>query len=250
MKHVIVTGASRGIGAAVTQAAAGENTIIHAISRSQNDIAWEKARTQGAEVIHYSCDLTNAESADKTLADIFHTHLPASGDTWVLINNAGMVSPVAPAGQAESNEIQHSLRVNVEAPLLLANRFTQALQAVDAFKMVINVSSGAGKQPITSWSSYCAAKAAVDMYTKTAGLEQKENEHPVYFTAFAPGIVDTDMQSHIRSHSEDTFAHVDQFRAYKENNQLLAPETVAKALLRLIESPPENGALTDVQTYL
>ena len=86
------------------------------------------------------------------------------------------------------------------------------------------------------------------MMTRVIGLE--EGEEGILAVSFGPGIMDTDMQSTIRSSSEDNFKDLERFKKFKENGDLLTPLTVAKAIKRLVEEPVTQGGLVSVKDYL
>lgn len=82
---------------------------------------------------------------------------------------------------------------------------------------------------------YCAAKAGLDHFVRTLALEQKSE--PFSFTAINidPGVMDTAMQEGIRAAAKSDFPDVERFVQRKENGQLVAPDRVAKAVLRILD---------------
>jgi len=98
---------------------------------------------------------------------------------------------------------------------------------------IINISSGAGRRPISGWSAYCASKAALDMATRVVALEAQSRRRPVEAVSLAPGVVDTDMQGEIRGMEPAQFADVERFRAMKAEGALRTAEDVAADILRL-----------------
>ena len=73
------------------------------------------------------------------------------------------------------------------------------------------------------------------MFTQCVATEEAEKEYPVKIVAFAPGVVDTNMQAQIRETNKD-FTNLDRFIALKEEGKLLSPEYVAKAIRNLLET--------------
>ena len=100
------------------------------------------------------------------------------------------------------------------------------------------ISSGAALRPLASWSAYCTAKAGLDMWTRC--LAEEGGQHNITAVSVAPGIVDTGMQTAIRSASPEDFPLLENFVGYHENGQLADAETVAKALYGLITSHTEE----------
>ncbi len=74
------------------------------------------------------------------------------------------------------------------------------------------------------------------MFTQCVATEEAEKEYPVKIVAFAPGVVDTNMQSQIRETNKEDFINLDRFIALKEEGKLLSPEYVAKAIRNLLET--------------
>ena len=112
---------------------------------------------------------------------------------------------------------------------------------------VTTISSGAALRPIASWSAYCTAKAGLDMWTRCLAEEGATNN--ISAVSVAPGIVDTDMQTSIRSASPEDFPLLDNFVAYHENGQLTQPDAVASALFDLITAHTleQSGQRFDVR---
>jgi benzil reductase ((S)-benzoin forming) len=101
--------------------------------------------------------------------------------------------------------------------------------------VLINISSGASTSAYSGWGAYCAGKAAVDMLTEVAQIEEEESGLRAY--SVAPGIIDTDMQELIRSKSADDFPLVEKFHELKRDDAFSSLDFVAKNLLRLAFDP-------------
>ena len=151
----------------------------------------------------------------------------------MLINNAGDVGPITRIGSQSYEEVADNYTINVTAPSFLCNQFVQAYQNNKAQKIIINVSSGAGKHPIEAWSTYCSSKAALDMFTQVL-----KAEHPDFKVfSVAPGIVDTPMQDNIRNANEQHFPHLDRFQSYKADGDLVSAREIALKYLKIIQEP-------------
>ncbi|SDI29682.1 (S)-benzoin forming benzil reductase [Alteribacillus bidgolensis] len=249
MDHIILTGASHGIGLAAAQHfLQNDNIHLYTISRSKDESLAEKARKTGASLDHFSCDLTDRHQMEAIVPVIFQNINQEAVSSLTLINNAGMVEPVAPADKWEPTDAEAAVQLNLLAPMILSSSFMKKSLSFDVLKTVLNVSSGAAQHPMHGWSVYCTTKAGLDMFTRTCALEQQENQaFPVRFLSFAPGIVDTPMQENIRSLSEEDFQAVETFQSYKDEGKLLSPESVAEKLDKLLfEQTFENGASIDI----
>ena len=112
----------------------------------------------------------------------------------------------------------------------------------------MNISSGAGRNAYEGWGVYCATKAAVDRFTEVLMKEQSSKDNPVKVTSIAPGIIDTDMQSVIRSSTEELFPNLDKFIDYKKTGKLSTAEDTASALISYLRSEKMGvSAITDIR---
>lgn len=245
MNCYIITGASRGLGEAMALELLKEDSILYCISRNESE------RLAGNDNVHYfSADLTVERDLKPLIGGIFaHIDLHQF-DSLTLINNAGLVEPVRPAGSLLPEEIGKNISLNLTAPLVLSSLFIERTKGYKGRRRILNISSGAGRHPYGSWSIYCSSKAGLDMFTQVVAEEQKEDDNPVQIASLAPGIVDTDMQALIRSIDEKDFSSVEKFKAYKRDGHLQSPETAAKKIISYLNKktdPLENGALLDIR---
>ena len=119
--------------------------------------------------------------------------------------------------------------------------FVRTFADADCPKFLINVSSGAAYKGYPGWSLYCAAKAGTDNFIRSLAVEQSHRERPVIAVNFEPGVVDTAMQEEIRGADETHFPVRERFLKLKEDGALRAPDTVAEALIGLLDRELENG---------
>ncbi|HSW82791.1 MAG TPA: SDR family NAD(P)-dependent oxidoreductase, partial [Usitatibacter sp.] len=196
MNLYIVTGTRRGLGEALAKRITADrrNELI-GISRPDVDLADPASIARAFEAIGKRIAATTYEKA-------------------VLINNAGVIEPVAPLDRADPGDIERNLAVNLVAPLLLMRLFLGATEHVK-LRRVINISSGAGRRPIFGWSAYCAAKAGLDMATRVVALEAQVRGLAIEAVSLAPGVIDTGMQGAVRSVSAEDFVDVERFRQMK-----------------------------------
>ena len=109
------------------------------------------------------------------------------------------------------------------------------------------ISSGAATGAYPGWSGYCAGKAAVDQWVRTAGLEQARAKNGCKILAVAPGVVETAMQQEIRATPAADFPDVAKFVALHEGGELRRPEAVAPEIWALLGRDLENGAVVDLR---
>lgn len=214
MNLYLVTGTSRGLGAALARriAAVKDNELIE-LSRPGVDVA----------------DRAALEAAFDRIEPAIRANACAKA---VLINNAGIVDPVAPLERADGAALERNLAVNLVAPMVLMRRFLAATAHVP-LRRIVNISSGAGRRPISGWAAYCAAKAGLDMATRVVALESQSRGLAVEAVSLAPGVIDTGMQQTVRAAAAEDFADVARFREMKEQGVLRDAEDVAADILRL-----------------
>lgn len=226
MNLYIVTGTTRGLGLALAEriAADADNELI-TLTRAPDAPVPGGARLE--------CDLADARAVEHAFDRIEQRIRGKRYDKAVLINNAGVVGPVAPLEACDGAALERNIAVNVVAPLLLMRRFLAALEGNALVLRIINISSGAGRRPIFGWAAYCTAKAALDMATRVVALEAQARQRPLEAVSLAPGVIDTDMQGEIRGMPPEQFADVERFRAMHAENKLRPAAEVAADILRL-----------------
>jgi len=221
MNLYIVTGTRRGLGEALAKRiTADKRNELIGISRPDVDLADPASIARAFESIGRRIAATTYEKA-------------------VLINNAGVIEPVAPLDRADPGDIEHNLAVNLVAPMLLMRLFLGATEHVKV-RRVINISSGAGRRPIFGWSAYCAAKAGLDMATRVVALEAQVRGLAIEAVSLAPGVIDTGMQGTVRSVSAEDFVDVERFRQMKAEGALRPADDVAADIL----AAERDGRLT------
>jgi len=153
-----------------------------------------------------------------------------------LINNAGLIGDIKPMGKKKTASIIDTIMVNTTATAVLINSFIATFQNQKAEKLILNISSGAGRHPIHSWADYCASKSAMDMLSLVVQEEQQYKENPIKIFSVAPGIIDTNMQNEIRTAHKNDFPLKQQFVDMKNTQALASPQETAFLLLKIINN--------------
>jgi benzil reductase ((S)-benzoin forming) len=243
MRHLfLITGTTRGIGKALTQAAEDQpDSRVVTLSRAA---AFSSVNVQNIQI-----DLNDTDRIADALAGI---RLEASDtvaiESTILINNAGVLDPIAPIGDCDPNQLAGNIRVNLTAPLVLCHHFYHFAKALPGSKWIVNITSGAAQTPYYGWSAYGAAKAGLEMATRAMALEFSGLDPAFNVCAVAPGVVDTDMQTQIRACRREQFEQVDKFRRLDASGGLVSADQVAAALiLRLMENGFTNGGRYDLR---
>jgi NAD(P)-dependent dehydrogenase (short-subunit alcohol dehydrogenase family) len=183
MKNALVTGASRGLGLALSRALAerGWSLVIDA----RGPEALESARAELAE-------LTEVVAIPGDVADPEHRAAlirAVDGPLDLLVNNASLLgaSPLPPLAEYPLDVLEQVFRVNVAAPLALVQL---TLPVLTPGARILNVTSDAAVEPYEGWGGYGASKAALDQLTNVLAAEHADLR--VY--AVDPGDMNTQMQ--------------------------------------------------------
>jgi benzil reductase ((S)-benzoin forming) len=227
----VLTGASRGLGAALAKLLLANDVVLLTLSRRPDPALVDKASAAGAKLEQWAIDIGHDVGSAARLEMWLHQRARASFATATLINNAGLLGRVGPIERSDVGELAAVLRVDMEAPLLLTAAFLRATRDWAIDKRVLNVSSGAGRRPITGWAAYCAAKAGVDHFSRVVALDEALLPNPARIVSLAPGVIDTDMQGELRAAEAAGFPEQAHFRELKASGQLPTPEAAAALVL-------------------
>ncbi len=225
MTIAFITGTSRGLGKALAELLLKDKDFrVVGISRRKT--------IEHKNYSHFYLNLSSLELIERFKFPI------EEADKYILINNAGVVEPIAHLGHEFSTDIIYNYNINLISPSILMNMFMRQFSSLGKPLHIINVSSGAGKYPIDGWSAYNASKAGLDMYSLVLNeeikLDKKEN---IKVHSIAPGILDTEMQNVIRNSTSDRFSNVEKFKKYFEESILSSPQEVALKFKQVIDNP-------------
>lgn len=228
MLKAILTGHSRGLGAALAETLLARNIPLLALARQGNP---ELAARHGSHLSQVSLDLADSAALAAWLDGAALAAFLADADGLLLINNAGTVQPMGPAGTQGALDIARAVSLNVSAPLAL----TDAVAARHRGELrVLHIASGAGRNAYAGWSIYGATKAALDLHARAVTLDAIPN---LRICSMAPGVLDTDMQGEIRATTAATFPLRSRFVQLKETQQLVSPAAAATRLIDYLTGP-------------
>lgn len=184
----LVTGASRGIGAAVAKAlgAAGAHVVLLARTVGGMEAVDDAIRASGGAATIMPIDLGRLDDLDKlgpTLAEQF-------GRLDIAIGNAATLGVLTPITHMKAADWDRVMDLNVDANFRLIRTLDPLLRASDAGRLIFTT-SGLARKALAYWSAYCTSKAALEMMAQVyAGETEKTN---LRVNLVDPGIVDTAM---------------------------------------------------------
>lgn len=216
---IIITGISSGIGHALT---------VHYLEHGHRVIGIGRRNT----ITHPNLVFVEKDLSKTTDFTFLHP-LISEATELLLINNAGVVGQIERISEQVQSDIVSTIQVNSIAPMLLC-QFVLHNSPLTLPLTIVNISSGAGKRPIPGWASYCASKAALDLFSRTIYLEEKERNRSIKVYSVAPGVVDTPMQEQIRQADPANFSAHTSFLLLKEKNELTSVDKVVKKLMALL----------------
>ena len=215
-KTVLITGASRGIGAAAARlfAQAGANVVLAA--RDGEAVAAIAAEI-GPQAVALACDVARFDQVQAAV----DLALARFGALDVLIGNAGVIAPIAMLERADPEEWGRAVDINLKG-VFHGMRAAMPLMQARGQGTIITISSGAAHNPLEGWSGYCASKAGAAMLTACAHHEG--HGRGLRVLGLSPGTVATDMQRAIKASGVGPVAQL-------EWEDHIPPEWPARALI-------------------
>jgi len=197
-KSVLITGASRGIGAATARMFAQAGAKLGLAGRPSAPLQ-QLADEIGATVL--PCDVADFAQVEAAVQAMVTAH----GALDILINNAGVIHPIAPLAQADPDEWGRQIDVNLKG-VFHGMRAALPVMEQAGSGTIITVGSGAAYSALEGWSGYCSSKAGAIMLTQAAHLEAGET---VRVLSLSPGTVATDMQVAIKGSGVNPVSQLD-----------------------------------------
>lgn len=200
-KVVVLTGASRGIGAAAARVFAAAGAKVALLARSQGAVE-EIAADIGPAAMALRCDVADWAEVDACLRAV----QARFGRLDVLVNNAGVIDPIARLGHARPQDWGAAVDVNLKG-VFHGIRAALPVMKAQGGGTIITVSSGAARNAYEGWSAYCAAKAGALMLTQALHLEEAANG--IRALGLSPGTVATEMQVRIKASGINPVSQLD-----------------------------------------
>ncbi len=184
-RTAIVTGASRGLGKAISLALAEQSANVLAVARSEKELQ-ELAARAPERIAIATCDLSDLDA----VANLSDIAVERFGGIDVVVNNAG-IAPAAKFLDQEQSEWDRVMKINVAAPAVLARAAGQHMARNGGGK-IINIASTSGLLGKASLVAYSSSKGAVLQFTKALAAEWAKLN--IQVNAIAPGAFETDAQ--------------------------------------------------------
>ena len=224
-KTVMITGASRGIGAETARVFAGAGANVALLARSQDAIG-DLAGEIGERAIAIPCNVSRYQEIASAVA----TTVQAFGTLDVLVNNAGVIEPIGHLSEIEPGDWGQVIDINLKGVFNGIHAVLPGMKAAGGGS-ILTISSGAAHNPIEAWSHYCASKAAVNMLNRCVHLE--EHIHGIRAIGLSPGTVATQMQREIKASGINPVSQLD-WEAH------IPPDWPAKCLLWMCGSEADR----------
>ncbi|KJF16755.1 SDR family oxidoreductase [Acidithrix ferrooxidans] len=187
MSHVIITGASRGLGAAVALRASNLGWDVSIGARSRVDLDTISKLLNPKQNNHAnSLDV----SIEKSVTEFFKNAVNHNGPASAVVHCAGIYGPFGPSNSIRADEWIRTIETNLMGTFYVARSAIDMMLEHNGGKVVL-LSGGGATNPMPNISGYAASKAAVVRLMETLALEVQE--HNIQINAVAPGLLDTAM---------------------------------------------------------
>ena len=241
---IVITGASRGLGAGMARTYLERGHKVAACSRSPPPKDLDNSPEKEGQLYYQSnvdvCDPDAVKDFMENTAKKLGPHI----DVW--INNAGILDPIKPLRDTDARDFEKNIQINLMGTFHSTKAFINYSRSradkATAPSTLMNISSGAAVKGYAGWGAYCSSKGAVDRLTECALVEeQSDKDSKLCFRAYsiAPGVIDTEMQAKIRKTPKSDFPMVDKFLEIKANDSFNTPPYIAIEIekLALLDGP-------------
>ncbi len=232
-KAAIITGASRGIGAATAKELAQHGVSVVLAARTLADVEnlAKEINTAGGKAVACACDVSRYDDVKQAV----DTCLSTFSRLDILVNNAGIIEPIARLAESDPEQWSHIVDVNTKG-VYYGLRAALPVMESQGSGVIINLSSGAATGALEGWSHYCSTKAAVLSLTRCADKEYREKG--IRIVGLSPGTVATEMQDAIRASGVNPVSQLDP-------SVHITPEWVARAIAWLCTDDASDLAGVD-----
>ncbi|AXA37580.1 MAG: SDR family NAD(P)-dependent oxidoreductase [Candidatus Hydrogenedentota bacterium] len=234
-KVVLITGASRGIGAALADAIAAEGANLCLIARDAETlraVAYDIRSTYGVEVMARACDVRDAVRVETLVKDAYQRF----GRLDIIINNAAMLGQITPIHEYDIEQWNATIATNLHGAFYVSRSALQRMREQQEGGRIVFVTSSVARQIRAGWGAYAVSKYAVEGLMQLIALECEKTK--VIACSINPGGAATLMRR-IAYPKEDP-------------STLPSPEQVAQAFLKILRLPDKalNGRAFNARDHL
>jgi 3-oxoacyl-[acyl-carrier protein] reductase len=232
-KVVLITGANRGLGLSAARAFAQAGATVFVAGRDADacETVARSIQAAGHSAYGLQLDVTDFASAETALAEVSRRR----GRLDILINNAALGGPLSRMLETDASDWRRSLETNLIGPFNVVRAALPLLLARRG--VVVNVGAAAAETPFEGMSAYCCGKAGLAMLTRTLHLEY--GEVGLRAIGFRPGMIDTTMQTEIRTSRVNKISDV-------PRETLNSPDVPVRSLLLLCGEKEQALSGTEV----
>jgi NAD(P)-dependent dehydrogenase (short-subunit alcohol dehydrogenase family) len=215
----VVTGAGRGIGAAIARTLASLGAIVVLCGRTESHLQTTESAISaaGGKAHSRQCDVSNLSSVDALAVWVEQTF----GKVDILVNNAGVGAFTAPLHELTPEEWEKVLNTNLRGVFYTIRAFAPMMIRAKAGH-IINISSLAGKNALPNGAAYAASKWGLNGLSYSVAEEVRA--HNIRVSVVCPGSVDTELSPH----------------EGKNPNKMLKPADVAHVVAMLVQQTPQS----------
>ena len=232
-KCALITGASRGIGAAAAKdlASKGVSVVLAARSVADSEAVANTIQSAGGQAVAVKCDVRDYTDLQSATEQALHSF----GQLDILVNNAGTIDPIAHLAESDPMAWANVVDVNLKG-VYFGVRAALPIMLKQNQGVIINISSGAAINALEGWSHYCATKAGVLSLTKC--VHKEYFEQGIRCIGMSPGTVATDMQLSIKESGVGSISQM----AFSDH---IPPEWPGKAITFLCTEAAAEFSGTD-----
>lgn len=234
-RTALVTGSGRGLGAAIARELAGRGAYVGVLARTAAEVRRVAAEVGGMPLV-----------ADVADADRLASVLQSFGEADIVVANAGVVWPLGRFADVDLAEWEKALAINVLGAARVVRAYLPGMLS-RGWGRIVTISSGAASAPgMPSANAYSTGKAALDMFT--LHLAREVEGTGVSANAVRPGVVDTEMQTFMRSHPREQVGadFHERFHGLHQRGELLPAKESARFVVDVVVSDA-NGTVTDIR---
>ncbi len=224
-KTVMITGASRGIGAEAARAFAAAGAKLALVARGADAIA-DLAGEIGPQAVAIPCNIARYREVDQAVTHCVSAH----GGLDVLVNNAGVIEPIARMAEADPDGWDEVIDINLKG-VFHGMRAALPVMLNAGGGSILTIGSGAAHNPVEAWSHYCASKAGALMLTRM--LHKEYGDNGIRAISLSPGTVATQMQREIKASGVNPVSKLDW-------SDHIPPDWPAKALVWMCSAAADS----------